>query len=266
MLKEYTPKTKTTDTYIQTRYNAVQHGALSRLSVLPWENAKELEEIQQAFIEDHQPKGATEKYLILELANIVFRKARLYQAENSLVCKNLHHLGNSSTSYHAKAAKFLSEEDCRCEGYENNDTLEKAFYHDSTSDQDDIDYYKEKIQFAQNLIDSDLSYEKMLEKLSAYLVELWQSYDYQYELNRDGLILFLEEKIIKYGKNKIASIKARPYVKQHAIACSYIPDEKTETLQRYETTLDRRFERTLATLLKLQEMRKNQTSLITQEG
>ena len=171
-------------------------------------------------------------------------------------------MGNSSTPYHAKAAKFLSKEDCKQEAYENNDTLEKAFYHDSNSDQEDIDYYAEKSKHAQDLIDSSLCYEEMLSKLDPYLFEVWKTYDYEYELNKDGLTLYLEEKIIRYSKDKIASIKARPYVRQHAIASAYIPAEKTETLQRYETGLDRRFERILSTLLKLQDHRK-ENSLIT---
>ena len=261
MAKQKNNTSEVTNGYSLSRYNSLNHGVLSRLKVLPWEDAKELEEIQSSFLEEHQPKGATEKYLVLELANITFRRSRLYQAESALVCKNLYDMGNSSTPYHAKAAKFLSKEDCKQESYENNDTLEKAFYHDASTDQEDIDYYVQKSKHAQDLIDSTLSYEEMLKRLDPYLVEVWKTYEDQYEANKDGLVLYLEERIIKYSQDKIASIKARPYVQQHAIASAYIPDEKTETLQRYETGLDRRFERVLSMLLKLQNHRK-ESSLV----
>ena len=102
----------------------------------------------------------------------------------------------------------------------------------------------------------------MLGTLDSDLLENWKTYDYEYEGNKDGLVLYLEEKIIKYSQDKIASIKARPYVRQHAIASSYIPEEKAETLQRYETAMDRRFERLLTMLLKLKSHTK-ENSLIT---
>ena len=52
----------------------------------------------------------------------------------------------------------------------------------------------------------------------------------------------------------------------HTQALAFLDPNGSVTLQRYETSLDRKFERTLVTLLKLQEIRKDQTSLITQQG
>ena len=247
--------------YSVSRYNSLNHGVLSRLKVLPWENSEELEEIQQSFLDEHQPKGDTEKYLVLELANIVFRRARLYQAESALVCKELEGLSGYSFEYVAKAAKFLSEEDCQKRTYKNNDTLGNSIYHDLKSDGETIEYFEKQIKLIENLICLDLSYEQMLEKLDPYLLEVWENYEGKYENNKDGLVLFLKEKVIEPSQNKIESIKARPYVKQHAIACSYIPDQKMETLQRYETGLDRRFERILGMLLKLQSIRQERMTL-----
>ena len=250
-----------TNSYALSRYNSLNHGVLSRLKVLPWEDAKELEEIQNSFLEEYQPQGATERYLVLELANMAFRRQRVYQAENALVYKKLSGLDGYSLSYVAKEARFLSKEACPLDDYENRDSLKDVFYHGDENGSDNLEYFAEKSKHAQNLIDLNLSYEQMLKKLDPYLVEVWKTYEDQYEDNKDGLILYLEEKIIKYSKDKIASIKVRPYVRQHAIASAYIPDEKTEILQRYETTLDRRFERLLCMLLKLQSVRKENIAI-----
>ncbi len=46
--------------YDQSRYNSLNHGVLSRLKVLPWEDPNELGKIQDSFLENHRPVGATE--------------------------------------------------------------------------------------------------------------------------------------------------------------------------------------------------------------
>ncbi len=248
--------------YAASRYNSLNHGVLSRLKILPWEDAQELEDVQQSFLNDHQPKGATEKYLVLELANIAFRRSRLYQAENALACQKLEHLSGYSFNFVAKTATLLSKEDCQNETYKNNDTLAHTIFHDREDDCDSIAYLEEQIELIQHLIQSDSPYEQMLQKLSSDFVEAWQNHERKYDNKKGGLVLFLQETIIEFCQNRIDSIKARPYVKQHAVACSYIPDDKTETLQRYETALDRRFERILGMLLKLQSVRQERMTLV----
>ncbi len=241
---------------------------LSRLKVLPWEDPQELEEIQNSFLEEHQPKGATETYLVLELANMAFRRQRAYLAENALVCKKLSGLdGYSLSHYIAKEAGLLEKEACKQGDDKNQDKLKDVFYHDFESDKLEINERNQIIQDMQKLIKSNLSYTEMLSKLDSDLVELWQGYlEYDegkcYTATKQSLIDCLKEHVIEWNRERNASIKARPYIRQHAICSAYIPDERTETLQRYEITLDRRFERILSMLLKLQNVRR-ENSLIT---
>lgn len=259
MPKRYAPKPKTTDTYAQTRYNSVQHGALSRLSVLPWENAQDLEEIRINFFEEYQPKETTETYLVLELANIVFRKQRLYQAENALVVKNL----AGVPTYHLSGeAKLLSQE-----GFKGQVTVHSALYPDLVADQNEIRTCEESIGWAQKAIQSNLSYEKLLQQCGPVLIESWKEWledeEAGYVPTKESFIQFLKENVIDYYQDERATIKTKPYAKQQAIGSAYIPNDKTETLQRYETGLDRKFERTLCMLLKLQEVRKAQGTIIS---
>jgi len=70
--------------YQLSRLNAVNHGVLSKHTVLPWEDQKEYRELLDALIADHNPQGQTELYLIEELAGIIWRKRRLRLAEVSV--------------------------------------------------------------------------------------------------------------------------------------------------------------------------------------
>jgi len=59
------------------RFNALRHGALSRYTVLPWEDGAEYAAIVAALTAEHNPQGPTEEHLVEELAGIIWRKRRL---------------------------------------------------------------------------------------------------------------------------------------------------------------------------------------------
>ena len=67
--------------YELTRLNALQHGILSRDTVLPWESESEYQDLLHALADEHQPKGPTEEHLVEEMAGVLWRKRRLRQAE-----------------------------------------------------------------------------------------------------------------------------------------------------------------------------------------
>ena len=64
-----------------TRFNALQHGILSRYTVLPWEDENEYQRLLTALVAEHTPRGPTEEHLVEELAGILWRKRRLRLAE-----------------------------------------------------------------------------------------------------------------------------------------------------------------------------------------
>lgn len=67
--------------YATVRYNAVKHGILSRLAVLPHEDADEFADLVAALMEEHSPAGMTERHLVEELAAIIWRKRRVLVAD-----------------------------------------------------------------------------------------------------------------------------------------------------------------------------------------
>ncbi len=70
--------------YEATRFNAMQHGVLSRYLVLPWEDRSEYQALLDALVAEHAPLGPTEEHLVEELAGIVWRKRRLRLAEAAI--------------------------------------------------------------------------------------------------------------------------------------------------------------------------------------
>lgn len=75
--------------YGATRFNAVQHGLLSRFAVLPWEDRSEYQSLLDALVSEHVPQGPTEGHLVEELAGIIWRKRRLRLAEAAIYRERL---------------------------------------------------------------------------------------------------------------------------------------------------------------------------------
>jgi hypothetical protein len=71
--------------YQITRFNALKHGILSRLVVLPHEDAGEFADLLAALVEEHRPAGATEAHLVAELAAIMWRQRRVLLAEGAAI-------------------------------------------------------------------------------------------------------------------------------------------------------------------------------------
>jgi hypothetical protein len=74
--------------YEGSRFNAVRHGVLSELTVLPWEDEVEYAKLLEALVEEYRPRGPTEDHLIEEIAGVVWRKRRLRLAEAGSYWKN----------------------------------------------------------------------------------------------------------------------------------------------------------------------------------
>ncbi len=256
------------DSYTKTRHNAVRHGILSNVDVLHWEDATELQNLRQGFLDDFKPQGASELYLVEELATIAFRKQRLYKAENALI---ISHLRTATSSYNLKYT--LSEEATLLSG--NSDikaddlSFERILYPDHEKDQENLSYYQKCIETCESIINQDaMSYEEALNTLGTLpegLLEHWReclknpekwvdSEGNPYTKTIQSLKSRLQEVIDDFSKRKNL-IEAKDQIRQQAIGTSYLPDKKMESLQRYETTMDRLFERKLSVLLKLQDIR-----------
>jgi hypothetical protein len=251
--------------YGVSRFNAVQHGLLSKFTVLPWEDPSEYKALFAALIAEHDPQGPTEEHLVEELAGVLWRKRRLRLAELAT-----HHRGLraacASASNTAAAALVLTGTPAP--------TVDVASALTGTADEIRAELGE--------LIEDEALTKRALDRLEtetpdAYDAALailhpstreawaeqlsWQPGDYEkgetpYAATAEDLLRYLTGAILPWYGERRAELEAAPKVRLQALGESLDPD-KLERLGRYEVHLDRKFERTLSTLLRLQELRRD---------
>ena len=250
--------------YDASRLNAVRHGILSRFTVLPWEDAAEYEALLDALTEEHTPAGPTETHLVVELAGVLWRKRRLRLAEIATYQRGLQVASDSSRTVQsalvASAATKPSKIDVAA--------AIKAGAVNTQRELADLDADRKMTLSAIEVLGSERNraYEDALEALEdgtreAWAEQLtWKPDDYDshvtpYTADASGLQRYLESEILPWYDKQRAQIIAQPLVRAQALGESLDPD-KLERLGRYEVHLDRKLERTLSTLIRLQEMRR----------
>lgn len=249
--------------YDMSRLNAVRHGILSRHTILPWECEAEYKMLLDALIEEHAPIGPTEMHLVVELVGILWRKRRLRLAELATFQRGLE-AAAGSTSRTVRAALVtkhpLRTEVDVAEAIRSGDmNIEEAL----AELEDD---YRMTLMALEILGSGrNRAYEDALDALHESTREAWSDQltwepdDYgegvtPYSPDVASLKAYLEAEILPWYKARRDEIAVQPDVRQQALGEALDPD-KLERLGRYEVHLDRKFERTLSTLIRLKQMR-----------
>ena len=248
--------------YDVSKLNAVQHGILSRHLVLPWEDSTEYAALIKALEHEYAPQGLTEHYLVQELASNIWRRTRLRGAEKAIHLKRLHYTLRHSQSDDAPINTVLM-------GTGNNNTKTKEAITETAAET------KETLEHTQMLLDASnqaltilenetaVTYREALGALANEDSEAWPEWigepiheysSQKYESDAKSLKKWVQQNVKHYTRT-IAELEHRPAIKDQVVGDSF-PDHKMDQLSRYEVHLDRKFERTLSTLLKLQEVRK----------
>ncbi|MDI1310065.1 MAG: hypothetical protein PSV17_11655 [Methylotenera sp.] len=253
------PVTNTEDapqsSYDLVRFNAMQHGILSRYTVLSHENAGEYQVLLSALLEEHQPAGMTEVHLVEELAGIIWRKRRVLQAEGANINQGLKGAAKNAESVVPSAAPFET-------GLTGKNTdlrdLVGMTPEEITESQRDTRHDLDATQKAAAILrrGGANAYDKALRALLPDSREWWQDYvdEEEYTATAEGLADFIREHIepICIGMEKEA--RHHEAIKAQTLG-EGLQVHRLEKLTRYETHLDRKFERTLAMILKLKELR-----------
>ena len=241
--------------YQQVRFNAMKHGILSRLVVLAHEDHAEFADLLAALIDEHRPAGMTERHLVEELATIIWRKRRVLLAEGAKINEGLKSAVNSPKSVVSSAAPFQ-----RGLSSESTDlpVLLSMSADRIAEHQEDVELDLKATWKAAAILrrGNSNAYDKALRALLPDSRDWWQEYvdDEEYLPNAKGLADFIRDHLepLCMGMEKTAryheAIKAQTLgegLRAHLL----------EKLNRYETHLDRKFERTLAMLLKLKSLR-----------
>jgi|GEM_PF-139452 len=253
------PATNTEDapqcSYELVRFNAMQHGILSRYTVLSHEDGSEYQVLLSALLEEHQPAGMTEVYLVEELAGIIWRKRRVLQAEGARINEGLKAAAKNAESVIPSAAPFEF-------GLTGKDTdlrdLVGMTPEEIAERQRDARHALEVTQKAAAILQRGgaNAYDKALRALLPDSREWWQDYvdEEEYTATTEGLADFIRDHLEPLCLGIEKEARHHEAIKAQTLG-EGLQVHRLEKLTRYETHLDRKFERTLAMILKLKELR-----------
>ena len=241
--------------YAAVRFNAMKHGVLSRHVVLPHEDRAEFDELRDALVFEHRPSGATELHLVEELAGVLWRKRRVLMAEGAKINEGLKSAVNSPKLVMPSAAPF-----------QRGLTGENADLHDL------LDATPEEIVERQRNAALDLAatqkaaailrkggpnaYTKARQALIQDSRDWWdqQVEEEEHPATSEGLAEFIRDSLEPICHQMVKEAQYTPAIRAQTLG-EGLRAHLLESLNRYETHLDRKFERTLAMLLKLKELR-----------
>ncbi len=242
--------------YEVVRFNALKHGILSRYTVLSHENHVDYESLVNSLMDEHLPAGATEQHLIEELASVIWRKRRVLQAEGATINQGLKTSARSAKTVIPAAAPF-----------------ELGLSGEGTDLRDLMDLQPEDVLEGQRIARHDLAatmkasailhkggqraYGRALRALLPDSREWWEARveEEEYTADAEGLTSFITEYLSPLCHQQEKESRHHNAIVNQTIG-EGLQAYKLEKLSRYETHLDRKFERTLAMLLKLKELKR----------
>jgi hypothetical protein len=242
--------------YAAVRFNALKHGVLSRHVVLPHEDRGEFNDLLEALVFEHQPSGATELHLVEELAGILWRKRRVLMAEGASINRNLKNLTRTEINSPIPAAVPF-ERGLSSKGTNLTDLL-SATPEEIAEQHRYAELDLKTVQKAAAILRKGGAdaYEKARRALLPESRDWWEEHveEESYEANAEGLARFIRETLEPICIRMEKEARFQPEIKTQTLG-EGLQADRLLTLNRYETHLDRKFERTLAMLLKLKELR-----------
>lgn len=259
--------------YDASKYNALKHGILSKYTVMHWENRDDYDALLGSLIDEYKPANATEEYLVEELAGIIWRKMRLKYAEMSSLQTSLSRniglevfsskdcvkealLSSSDKlkSFDIKQAVLYSEKETISELAKTNNKLkccllseqiiaESDSYNDALLALDEED----QNEWINNWLGEDEEDQTQGDQE--------QFSDEYYTASTGDLLLYIENLKKRYEKS-IYELENRSKVKHQTLGKAFFYDKELNKYMRYESHLDKKFEKTLAMLIRLQDLRK----------
>ncbi len=250
--------------YEATRFNALQHGVLSRYTVLPWEDRSEYEALLDALVAEHAPDGPTEEHLVEELAGIIWRKRRLRMAEAAVYREKLRHDATGyKTPERLSGAALLPITGAT--GQEAS--IPKALAASQTDTARDLRDVKRDQAMTRKAWDTLVTggpdaYARALATLRDDTRIYWQEClaeppddDLTYAPTAEALQAWINHHWNQWYEDPIAELENRDAIRDQALGMAYTADD-LDVPARYEIHLDRKLERTLAMLIRLRELRR----------
>lgn len=253
--------------YANVRFNAIKHGVLSQHTVLAHENVEEFKELLNALVEEHQPIGPTETHLVEELAGVMWRKRRVLQAEGASINRGL--LAVAKTPYGgpggrdgpARAAVPFEPSMAKTE-LNTPIELAEAMRASPTETSQRIAEAEHDLAATHKALAAlqrggDRAYASALRALTPSSTDWWNDLlaDGDVAATAEDLRKFIAGDLQLFCRSQVVEARSIDAIKAQTLGEGLHAD-RLEKLNRYETHLDRKFERALAMLLKLKELRR----------
>src|SRR5271168_130298 len=252
-MNEATPAQRTSaDGYEVTRFNALRHGVLSRYTVLPWEDQDEYCRLLDALVAEHKPKGPTEEHLVEEMVGVLWRKRRLRLAEGAALHRGLKSAILSDQQPIKVALAHLDAANSTAE-LASLDQREKIAIRALCVLQEGKARAYDKA-FGTLTEETRQRRKELIKPRPQLGLLMFDSEESVYPANGDGLIEFLQKEVMPSYECRRNELENRPQIREQVIG-EALDADKLESFARYEIHLDRKLERMLTMLIRLQERR-----------
>ena len=251
--------------YANVRFNAIKHGVLSRHAVLAHEDGAEFGDLLAALVAEHAPAGPTETHLVEELAGAIWRKRRVLQAEGATINRGLLSVSKARydrpTDPDGPARAALPFEPQLADTRLNHPVeLAEAIREAPAQTQErtrDVDEDLAATTRAGMILQRGgaRAYDRALRALTPGSAESWADNleGGDSAATADDLAKYVSEFLLPFCRQMVVEAHGHEAIKALGEG---LQAHRLEKLNRYETHLDRKFERTLAMLLKLKELRR----------
>lgn len=254
--------------YESSRHNATRHGVFSERDVLEWEDEDEFKELHESLIEEFEPAGRTEFERVKDLARIEWRRKRLRIAEQAAINDGLRvavddgqrtasaafaHLGlqfkdekiNMDTIL-ITPAEITKEKKAQTDDAMRSvllavNQLERIL--DAGLGDDEVE-----VNSCVQLLVPDLGQE-ILSALEEGEIDVEE-----HDSRATAVLEFIRSEFFPRLERAYTDYIAYTNIPYQAIGSALFTEE-LQKLMRYEAHLDRKYERTLAILLRLREIR-----------
>ena len=187
--------------YEPVKFNALKHGILSQLVVLPHEDKGQFDTLLSELCEEYQPVGVTECYLVEELAGIMWRKRRILLAEGASINRGIYHaLGATSYSENSVNMAIPFDKDLTYSNDNVRDTVALS-PKDNANAQEAITQNMSTMQQVLSMLEEDSSqqnYETALNLIPKNAYDSWEEAIQcrDYPETAEELALFIREFLI----------------------------------------------------------------------
>jgi hypothetical protein len=259
------PRQESNRGYEVSRLNAVRHGILSADTVLPWEDKLEYQSLLSALVEEYTPHGPTEEHLVEEITCVIWRKRRLRLAEAGSYQRGMAQATEPLSDTLITALKFalrpiidiasapLSVTARDIAAIERRNALLRA-----------LEILREGNPGAYKAALAELDDQTRTSWQERLALERKRKRDGKYPAEASELLkadatslkVYLNSFALPECVNQLICAENRSVFRTQVLG-EALDCDKLERLGRYEVQLDRKLERMLAMLLRLQEFRRS---------